>query len=103
MLAAENTHIVRRLYEELINQENPAVVDELFAPDVITHDTLQGELHGRDAFKQLVDTFNRAFPGHRVELHGMYADGDYVTVLHTHFGQHSGRCPSSRASRASRR
>lgn len=45
MSTEENKAVVRRLIEEGYNQKNLAVFDELYAPDVVVHNsslTLQG-------------------------------------------------------------
>lgn len=86
----QNKAIARRLYDEVLNQENRAVIDEVFAPDVIIHDPFMGTLQGVNAFKQLLDMFDAAFPHHRAEVHQIIAEDDYVSVLHTHTGRHDG-------------
>ncbi|HNP69862.1 MAG TPA: ester cyclase [Kouleothrix sp.] len=90
MATEQNKAIVRRLYEEVINQERASVIDELYAADVVVHDPFMGEAHGVDAFKQLLGMFDAAFPHHRVTIDGMVAEGDFVSVLHTHTATHTG-------------
>jgi len=90
MSAAENKRTVARLYDEVINQERGEVIDEIFAQNVTVHDPLSGVSHGIDAFKGLMGFFNAAFPGHRVSVEGVVADGDQVAVLHTHTATNSG-------------
>lgn len=82
--------IVRRVFDELINQENPFVIDEVFAEDAIIHDQFSGTVVGREAFRQLMAMFDTAFPHHRVTIEQVIADGDYVAVLHTHSATHTG-------------
>jgi hypothetical protein len=31
-----------------------------------------------------------AFPGYRVQVHHLVAEGDFVSVIHTHFAKHTG-------------
>ncbi|HEU5100035.1 MAG TPA: ester cyclase [Roseiflexaceae bacterium] len=90
MPSEQNKVIVRRIYDELINQERPSVIDETFAEDVIVHDPFMGVVSGRQAFKQLLGMFDMAFPGHRVEIHALIAEGDWVSVVHTHTALHAG-------------
>src|SRR3712207_8919018 len=40
MSKEHNTAIVRRVYDEVLNQNNLALIDELFAADMIVHDPL---------------------------------------------------------------
>jgi steroid delta-isomerase-like uncharacterized protein len=90
MSIEQNKAIVRRLYDQVINQEQASVVDEIFAADVVVHDPFMGVVSGRDAFKQLLGMFDAAFPGHRVEVHTMIAEAEWVSVIHTHTALHTG-------------
>ncbi len=81
---------VGRLYDEVINHENHAVIDEIFAANVVIHDPLTGTNHGTAAFHQLLGVFDTAFPHHRVSVEEIVADGDLVCVLHTHTATHTG-------------
>lgn len=91
MSVEQNKAIARRIYDELLNQENKAVIDEIFADDVIIHDPFMGTMTGMAAFKQLLGVFDAAFPGHRVTVDQITAEGDYVSVLHTHTATHTGQ------------
>ena len=90
MSTEQNKSIARRLYDEVINQENATVIDEIFAPNVVLHDPIMGTHTGIDAFRQLLGVFDTAFPRHRVQVEGMTAEGDFVSVLHTHTATHTG-------------
>src|SRR6266508_6157483 len=90
MSTEQNKAIVGRIYEELINQERKDVIDATFAAGVVVHDPFMGVVAGRDAFRQLLGLFDAAFPGHRVEVHTMIAEGDWVSVVHTHTALHTG-------------
>ncbi|HXV43956.1 MAG TPA: ester cyclase, partial [Anaerolineae bacterium] len=90
MSAEQNKAIVNRIYGELINQEKKSVIDELYAEDLILHDPFMGTVTGVDSFRQLLGMFDAAFPGHRVKVHHILAEGDWVSVLHTHTAKHTG-------------
>jgi len=90
MSTEQNKAIVRRIYEELLNQEKKSVIDEIYALDLITHDPFMGTVTGVEAFRQLLHMFDAAFPGHRAQVHHVLAEGDFVTVLHIHTGKHTG-------------
>jgi steroid delta-isomerase-like uncharacterized protein len=90
MSTEQNKAIVRRIYDELLNQENKAIIDEVYADNVIIHDPFMGTASGVDAFKQLLGMFDTAFPHHRVKVEQILAEGDYVSVLHTHTATHTG-------------
>ncbi len=85
-----NKALAIRFYEEVINQEDRAVVDAIFAADVILHDPFNGSQQGIAAFKGLLSMFDAAFPHHRVAVEAVLAEGDYVAVLHTHYATHNG-------------
>lgn len=91
MSTEQNKAIVNRIYEELLNQEKKSVIDEIYAADVIVHDPFMGTVSGVDAFKQLLGMFDAAFPGHRVKVHHILAEGDLVSVMHTHIVRHTGQ------------
>ena len=91
MSTEQNKAIVTRIYEELLNQEKKAVIEEVYAPHVVIHDPFMGTMAGVEAFKQLLGVFDTAFPGHRVTVQNVTAEGDYVAVLHTHTATHTGQ------------
>jgi steroid delta-isomerase-like uncharacterized protein len=91
MSAEHNKAIVMRIYDELLNQEKKSVIDEIYAADVITHDPFMGTVTGVDAFRQLLGMFDAAFPGHRVKVHHILAEGNLVAVVHTHTAKHTGQ------------
>lgn len=90
MSIESNKTVVQRFFEEVLNQENKAVIDEIFASDVTIHDPFMGTNTGREAFKQLLGVFDAAFPGHRAKVELVMAEDDYVSVLHTHTATHTG-------------
>jgi len=90
MTVGSNGVVVRRIYDELINQENKAVIDETFAPDIVIHDPFMGTVPGVDAYRQLLGMFDAAFPHHRVTVEAIMEQGDLVCVLHTHTATHTG-------------
>ena len=90
MSEVSNKATAVRLFEEVINQEMPQVIDEIFAPDALVHDPLTGDSRGAAAFKQLLSMLDTAFPHHRVRVEAVIAEGDYVVVLHTHLATQDG-------------
>lgn len=89
-VAQSNKSLVLRFFEEVINQEQPAVIDEIFAADVVIHDPLSGLATGRPAVHGLLGVFDSAFPHHRVTVDWLVAEGNYVSALHTHYAVHAG-------------
>lgn len=95
--AEENKRTVRRLPEEVAENDDLAVVDEIFADDVIDH-TPMGELRGRAATKELFEQLFAAFPDRTVTLEEIVAEGDVVatrvTWNATHQGEYQGIEPT---------
>ncbi len=95
-----NKALVRRLFEEGINQNKPSVIDELIAPDFVLYDPPPGFPHDREGFRQLFGTFRKAFPDLQVTFEQEFADGDYV--IHrvygtgTHKGEFQGIPPTGK-------
>jgi predicted ester cyclase len=87
---AENKAAVIRFFHEANDARRLHLLDELFAPDVITHDPQLGTQHGLEAFRGLVAFFAQAFPVQRTEIVQLVAEGDYVSVLHVHHTTHQG-------------
>lgn len=81
--------ILRRMFDEIINQGRLEVADELFAEDFVDHGPM-GELHGRDAFKGMVAQWLSAVPDVHCEVENVIADGDLAGWLVRSTGTHTG-------------
>lgn len=82
--------MVIRLYAEAIDGDNEALIDEICHPEMVIQDPIQGTMHGREAFKQLIRFFKGAFPGFRTEIHQVIVEGDSIVIHHTHHCVHTG-------------
>lgn len=91
MSTEENKVIVRRFYEEVINQKNFATLDEVMDTEHQDHgEVLFGSVHGREAIKQGIQTFITVVPDYHVAIEDMVAEGDMVGVLGTMGGTQKG-------------
>ena len=90
MSPEENKNTVIRLYTEANDAQRYDVLDEICAPEVRIHDPLTGDSTGIEAFKGLLAFFAQSFSAQKTDLHLLIAEGDFVAVLHTHNGVHSG-------------
>ena len=91
MSTEENKAIVRRVYEEIINQGNWAVVDELTSPNYVAHDPgFPQTVRGPEGLKQYFTVFRTAFPDTHITIEDMVAEGDTIAVRHTYRGTHQG-------------
>lgn len=86
-----NKALVRRLYEEGFNQGNLDVVDELVAPDVVTHDPIILDAPtGPDSIRGGIEMIRKAFPDFHVDVLDQLAEGDRVASLLLMSGTNTG-------------
>jgi steroid delta-isomerase-like uncharacterized protein len=87
MSAEENKALARRAWETVA--DNPDVLDEVYAPDVVWHEPDQ-EIRGLEQAKQFVSTYETAFPDMNVTVEDVIAEGDKVVTRVTLRGTHQG-------------
>ena len=84
---------VRRYIDEALNKGNASIVDEVFAPDAVSH-TPNGDLRGHEEIKEPILMRRGAFPDLRATIDKQVADGDnvvtYLTLCGTHKGDYRG-------------
>jgi predicted ester cyclase len=86
-----NKALVRRLYEEGFNQGNLDVVDEIVAPDAVTHDPIILDAPtGPDAIRGGIEMIRKAFPYFHVEVLDLLAEGDKVASFLSMSGTNTG-------------
>jgi predicted ester cyclase len=90
MSTSQNKDTVRRFYNEVITSQDGQAVREVIAPDITVHDPIMGELHGIDAFHQLIGVFQLGFPQQSATVEALVAEDDLVSALHTHQALNSG-------------
>jgi predicted ester cyclase len=90
MSTEESKALIRRLFEEGINQNKPGVFDELIAPDFVIYDPPPGIPPDREGFRQLIETFRNSFPDLHLTFEAEFADGDYVIHRGYGTGTHTG-------------
>lgn len=77
----ENKVIVRRFYEEVMNNGRVDMLDELMTPDFKDHgETLLGSPAGREVLKQEITGTRQILEGLTVHLQQIHAEGDLVGV-----------------------
>jgi steroid delta-isomerase-like uncharacterized protein len=101
MSAQENKIVSWRLQEEVFGQDKLALVDELLAPDYVSHAPGDPELsRGPEDIKEIVRAYHAAFPDLAFTVEKQVAEGDMVVTrwiaCGTHQGQFMGVPPSGR-------
>ena len=85
-----NKAIVRRLYEDVLNTGNLALVDDLCAPTYVLHFAGYGDIEGIEGFKHYATMFRTAFPDAQLTIEEMIAEGDIVAVRYSAHGTNHG-------------
>jgi steroid delta-isomerase-like uncharacterized protein len=85
--------LVRRIYEEIVNQGNMAVAEEILAPDFVEHIPIPvpGQpARGPEALTWFITAFRTAFPDLHVTVEQMMAEEAFVAARITWQGTHQG-------------
>jgi steroid delta-isomerase-like uncharacterized protein len=91
MSAEENKGLLRREVEELYNHTgNLDAVEEIFAPNYVSHEPTSGETRGIEGARQFAATFRQAFPDLQCTIEDMVAEGDKVVMRFRSSGTHQG-------------
>jgi len=90
MSTEDNKALDRRGFEEVWNKGNLAVIDELNAANVVTHNPPSPPMQGTEAFKQFVQMYRSAFPDTQMTIEDQIAEGDKVVTRWTARGTHKG-------------
>jgi steroid delta-isomerase-like uncharacterized protein len=86
---AENKALVRRIFEQGMNQADDRVLDECLTADFVNHD-MPAPVPGPEGFRQVLGMFRSAFPDMRVTLEDILAEGDKVVTRGVFTGTHKG-------------
>jgi steroid delta-isomerase-like uncharacterized protein len=89
-MTTQNKNNVRRLFDEAWSKGNMAVIDEVVAPNVVSHDPANPNLNDREALKQMIAMYRGAFNDLRMTIDEQIVEGDKVVTRWTARGTHSG-------------
>lgn len=95
-MSEANKQICRRVFDEVWNNRNMAVIDELFATNYVHHRSASSPDFGAgpESFRKTMNYYLGAFPDARFNIDDMIAEGDRVvcrwTVQATHRGEFEG-------------
>ncbi len=97
MSTEDNKAIARRLYEEVLNTGNVAMVDELVAPTIVLHYDYPADSpgpaepqSGLEAIKHYVSHVRTTFPDYHFTVELQVAERDLVVTRGTARGTHQG-------------
>lgn len=87
----ENKSLVRRWLTEFWGEGRYAVADEICAPDYTVHDPYEPDAPpGPEGIKEYAGHFHQAFPGLRITIEDLVAEGDRVAARWRAEGTHTG-------------
>jgi len=90
MTISDNEAIVRRYYDEVLNERRLGVLDEIAAEDYLEHDPFPGQGNGLADLKARVAGFHAAFNPLQFAIEDVVAEGDKVVVRWKNAGTDSG-------------
>ena len=100
MSTVHGKSIIHRIFDQAFNQGNLAIVDELVAPNGISHHLSWGTPANRIGLKQLIAMFRTAFPDLHCTLEDEIIQADkvaaHLTIRGTHKGLFLGNSPTSK-------
>lgn len=89
MPATNGKQVIERMFGEVINQGRLDLIDELFAPEFVSHEGYAGDL-GRDAFREFVRGWREAFPDVHCDVSQLLQEGDHLAFTVHATGTHKG-------------
>jgi steroid delta-isomerase-like uncharacterized protein len=93
-MSVEHNKTIARRFAEIYNRGGLAIVDELAGPDlVVSYPLLPEDIHGLQAYKQVLAQFYAAFPDIEASVEEMIAEGEKVVARWTCRGTHRGDFP----------
>jgi len=90
MLDTANKAVVRRYYDEVLNQRKVDVLDQIAVEDYVEHDPFPGQGNGLADLKARVAALQHMFNPLRFTVEDVIAEGDKVVARNTVTGTHQG-------------
>ena len=87
---AEDNKATALKFVERINKGDLTVVDDLFDPSYVDHETIPGVPPTREGLKQLFGMYLKAFPDMKITVTHVVAEGDLVVIHHLSTGTNKG-------------
>jgi predicted SnoaL-like aldol condensation-catalyzing enzyme len=79
----KNKELIKRVYADMANKQNYALIDSFFAPNIFDHGALEGQQQGREGFKKAVIEFLGMFSQVEITVKEIIAEGDMVATSET--------------------
>ncbi len=85
----DGKELVRRIFDEIVNEGRVEAADELMAEDFVDHGPL-GDVQGREAFKATITAWLSAVPDVHCEVENFFQEGDLAGWNVRTTGTHTG-------------
>ncbi|MEJ8843893.1 ester cyclase [Lacibacter sp. H375] len=79
----KNKELIKRVYVDMANKQNYALIDSFFAPGIFDHGALEGQQQGLAGFKKAVTEFLGMFSKVEITVKEIIAEGDMVATHET--------------------
>lgn len=89
-MSLEQNKVVLTRFVEFLNTGDPAIADEVVAPDFLERDPFPGQQPGREGLKAVILMIRVAFPDLEWLINEMVAEGETVASRFTWCGTHRG-------------
>jgi len=95
MTVEQNKAVVKRLFEELLDNENVEILNDLFTQDCVFY---RGDLaepaRGIAGARSIVEKRVQLYRDFQTTIHQIIGEGDLVATRETHKGIHRGQFPT---------
>jgi predicted ester cyclase len=88
-IEGENKAVVRRIFQEVHNQQKLELADELFSAECVLHPGLPASRRGPERVKRAISQMHEPFPDLRITIDHMVAEGEMVATRITASGTHA--------------
>jgi predicted SnoaL-like aldol condensation-catalyzing enzyme len=86
--ASENAAVMRRIFEEVINEGRLDLTEELYSQDHALHPAVAGVARGPAGMRKAFAALHEEFANPRAEIESLIAEGEMVAVRATFSGTH---------------
>jgi predicted ester cyclase len=91
MSAESNKTLVRRYFEQVLDQRNLSLLDRIAAADCVIHRPEAAQpIQGRAAFKAAIEAILQTYSAFSTTIHEVVAEGDKVVCRLTHEAVNAG-------------
>lgn len=87
-MSESNQALLHRIIDEVWNQGNLSVAEEVYAADVVLHESAPGLPPGIEGVKQVIAAYRAAFPDVHITIEDLVSEGDKVAERWTMRGTH---------------